>query len=206
MHHIQSIIELGTDEGAIGTVPNYGTTNILLANIPDWVPAATLTFRRQMSVADIEKRWKTLQKDVIPKWKFYAMPHSVLSKLGTNRPVRPYWPDTGDNKETIAKALQILEAGRNGTLPRMFAVNVQDGYDYRRRVEKAPKSSNSKEKKKQAAGKEPAAEKQAVVEQIAKKPKTRAPKGRKKDRTPVPSQTDPDEGESCELGPHNTSN
>ena len=135
-------------------------------------------------------------KDVIPKWRFYAMPHSVLLKLGTKRPVRPYWPDTGDNNVTVEKAIHILEQGRNGTLPRLFAINAPDGYDYHHKILRAPKQPRSKDKKKQPAGQEAVVEKNAAVEETSKKPKTRASKGKKKERTPVPSHTDPDEGES----------
>ena len=197
MHHIQSIIELGTEEGPIATIPDYGLTDIVVSsNVPEWVYAAAATFRTTMSVAEVDSRWKVLVKDVIPTWRFYAMPHSVLLKPGMKRPVRPYWPDTGDNKVTIERAIEILEAGRNGTLPRLFAINAQDGYEYHRRILRAPKQPKSKDKKKQSAGKEAVVEKNAAVEETSKKPKTRASKGKKKERTPVPSHTDPDEGES----------
>ena len=195
MQHVQGILELGTMQGSTGVLADYGPTNITKASIPRWALAAAGNIRQRKQGKEVAQRWEHLVKHVIPQWRFYAMPHSVLLSLGSSRPTRPYWPDTGDNKSTIQNVLRILQEGHNGTLPRLFAVNVEDGYNSRiKRARKAPHPAN---KKKRGKGKDPVKEPEVTKQDPTKKRDQRGSKGKKKGkaRSPVPSQTDPDEGQ-----------
>lgn len=187
MHHVQGILELGSIPGAIGVVPDYGLTNIETANVPEWVIRIVASLRKGMNTDDVGKRWDFLRANIVPKWRFYAMPHALLANLGSNRPKRPYWPNPGENKDVLQKVLRILEEGKDGTLPRLFAVNVEDGYEFSRR-KKAVNPSKSKDK-----GKQPAA-KEKVKDDAAPTTKRKVGRGKKNARSPVPSQTDPEEG------------
>ena len=154
MQHIHGILELGTMQGSTGLLPDYGPTDITTASIPRWALAAAGNIRKEMQGKDVSNRWDHLLTHVIPRWRFYAMPHSVLLSLGPSRPTRPYWPNTGDNKSAIQNVLRILQEGRNGTLPRLFAVNVEDGYDYHIGSRRAPKQPKGADKKKRGKGKD----------------------------------------------------
>ena len=200
MHHVNAILELGTMKGSIGVVPDYGRTDIEIADIPAWALAAAGTIRQEMHARDVSDRWDYMVVNIVPRWPFYAMPHSVLVKLGASRPVRPFWPDIGDNTEAVRTAVRILNDGRNGTLPRLFAVNVQDGYDYQPTTKKlpAPKqlpAPKPKEKKKQATTKEGEENKKGNREDNTQVTSRRGPQRKNKGRSPVPSQTDADEGQ-----------
>ena len=114
-----------------------------------------------MSKEDIDKRWTHLQISVIPTWKFYAMPHSLLSSMGDDRPQRPYWPSPGEQEQdVIERCITILTQGKAGTLPRVWASRAKvDGYDFSPREEakeakvRQKKEDNSKQKKKEQENK-----------------------------------------------------
>ena len=203
MQHIQGILELGTMQGSTGLLPDYGPTNIATASVPVWALAAAGNIRKEMQGKDVSDRWDHLLAHVIPHWRFYAMPHSVLLALGPSRPTRPYWPNTGDNRSAITNVLRILQEGRNGTLPRLFAVNVEDGYDYhvaRKRGQKQPKGADKKNRKKgkdQPSGPQGAKQSpQGAKQNPAETGNQTRSKGKKKGKamSPVPSHTDADEG------------
>ena len=197
MQHIQGILELGTMQGSTGILPDYGQTNISKASVPRWALAAAGNIRKKMQGKDVAARWDYLLANVIPQWRFYAMPHSVLLSLGSSRPTRPYWPDTGDNKSALQNVLRILQEGRNGTLARLFAVNVEDGYAYRLRPKRTPKQPKLPDKKQRGKGKDQVGEPKVTTQDSTEKRNQRGSKGKKKGkaRSPVPSHTDPDEGE-----------
>ena len=197
MQHIQGILELGTMQGSTGVLPDYGPTNISAATVPRWVLSAAGIVRKEIQGKDVGARWDHLLTHVIPKWRFYAMPHSALLALGPSRPTRPYWPDTGDNKSAIEKVLRIIQEGRNGTLARLYAVNVEDGYDYhisRKRALKQPKRPDTT---KRGKGKDLIEEPQATKPEHVETRNPKGSKGKKKGaaRSPVPSQTGTDEGQ-----------
>ena len=202
MQHIQGILELGTMQGSIGILPDYGPTNITAATIPRWALAAAGNIRKEMQGKEVSDRWDHLVAHVIPHWRFYAMPHSVLVSLGPSRPRRPYWPDTGDNKVTIQHVLRILQEGRNGTLARLFAVNVEDGYNYHATIRRGPKQPKRPDTKKRGKGQDQVKDSDATKQKPAPTTTGRGSKGKKntKARSPVPSQTDPDEGQPARTG------
>lgn len=193
MHHIQGVLELGTLQGSTGVLPDYGLTNIDTAKVPDWVYVVVGSLRKEMKGEEVGKRWDYLRSNVVPNWRFYAMPHAALANLGSNRPTRPYWPNPGDNKAVIEKSLQILRSGKDGTLPRLFAVNVEDGYQYSRR-RNAHRQPQPKDKGKQAVTKDKSGEEQTSKNDAGPAQKRKGAKGKKNARSPVPSQTDADEG------------
>ena len=196
IQHIQGILELGTMQGSIGLLPDYGSTNVTKASIPRWALSAAGNVRKRMDEKDVSIRWDYLLQHVIPHWRFYAMPHSVLLSLGSSRPTRPYWPNPGDNKSAIQNVLRILQDGRSGTLPRLFAVNVEDGYDYHLRIKRAPKQPKSPDKKQRGKGKDQVGDPDVTKRDPKEKRSQQGSKGKKKGkaRSPVPSHTDPDEG------------
>ena len=197
MQHIQATLDLGTMQGSVGVIPDYGPTNISTASVPSWVLAAPGNIRTDMPAPDLAARWAHLRAHVIPKWRFYAMPHSVLLSLGNSRPTRPYWPNPGDNKSVIQNVLRILQEGRNGTLARLYAVNVEDGYDYHVRRKRATKPPKGPGTTKRGKGKDRVEEPQATKQEHVETRNQKGSKGKKKGkaRSPVPSQTGTDEGQ-----------
>lgn len=145
MHHICSILDLGTIGGSTATLPNYADVVIESHNIPPWALKACRSLRQPSNLSDIKKRWDELQNKIIPTWNFYAMPHSLLASMGTKRPNRPYWPNPGEEQHVIKRAIMILNQGRNGTLPRIWARQADvDGYDFSPR--EAAREAKRKEK------------------------------------------------------------
>ena len=131
LHHICSVIELGKPEGCVSVLPNYADVSLNEAKMPRWASRASSTIRKTMSKEDIDKRWTHLQISVIPTWKFYAMPHSLLSSMGDNRTRRPYWPRPGEEEQdVIQRGITILRQGKAGTLPRVWACAKVDGYEF----------------------------------------------------------------------------
>ena len=132
LHHICSVLELGTLEGCISVLPNYADVTLKNSNMPSWATLAYNRIRKSMSREEIGRRWAYLQKSVIPTWHFYAMPHSYLSSLGDERPSRPYWPTPGEREQDVLnRCITILTQGKSGTLPRSWVSRAKvDGYDF----------------------------------------------------------------------------
>ena len=132
LHHICSVLELGTSEGPISVLPNYADVSLNASNMPSWASHAFNMIRRPMSKEVIKRRWTYLQASWIPTLKFYAMPHSLLSSMGDERPLRPYWPNPGENElDVIQRGITILTQGQAGTLPRIWASYAKvDGYNF----------------------------------------------------------------------------
>ena len=178
LHHICAILELGTSEGCLSILPNYADLELEAEKMPEWAVNAYTKIRKVMSKVGVKKRWAELQQSVAPTWKFYAMPHSLLSSLRKKRPTRPYWPCPGEReKDVIDRGIAILKQGRDGTLPRTWVSRaLVDGYEFSskdaaREARMMKKEAALKKKANQATGKRPSMT---------------------KDDTPVPPE--PDEG------------
>ena len=184
MHHISSILDLGTIEGPRAILPNYADVIIDSKNIPPWAMNACSRIRQRGKLPEINKRWAELQQDIIPTWKFYAMPHSLLASMGDRRPKRPYWPNPGEEQDVIKRGIAILNQARGGTLPRIWASHAKvDGYDY-----------SAKEDAREAKGKEKDSKRMSVERKNDPTRIASTSKSKKRTRSPVPSVTDPDEG------------
>ena len=138
LHHICSIIELGTPDGCISILPSYDRVSLPDAKtMPRWAHNAYRDLCTSMNKEAVKKRWAHLQTSVIPTWTFYTMPHSLLSSMGDNRTRRPYWPRPGEEEQdVIQRGITILTQGKAGTLPRVWASRAKvDGYEFSPREE-----------------------------------------------------------------------
>ena len=181
MQHICSVLDLATIDGPRAVLPNYADVIMEGKNIPRWVISACNRIRQRGTLKDINKRWAELQRDIIPTWKFYAMPHSLLTSMGDRRPKRPYWPNPGEEQDVIQRGIAILEKARSGSLPRIWASHAKvDGYDF-----------SAKEDAREAKEKD---SKRVIVEKHKEHARIASSSKLKKARSPVPSVTDPDEG------------
>ena len=185
LHHICAILELGTSEGCLSILPNYADLELEAEKMPEWAVNAYTKIRKVMSKVGVKKRWAELQQSVAPTWKFYAMPHSLLSSLRKKRPTRPYWPCPGEREQdVIERGITILTQGRNGTLPRIWASRAEvDGYKFSSKQA----AQEARMKKKEAARKR--------KEERAKRKKQNTKKG----DTSVPPEVD--EGKYQEAFP-----
>ena len=178
LHHICSVLELGTPEGCISVLPDYAGIDLKASKIPKWAINAFNTIRKPLGKDEVKQRWKDIETSLAATWKFYSMPHSLLSSLRKERPKRPYWPCPGEReKDVIDRGIAILKQGRDGTLPRTWVSHaLVDGYEFSskdaaREARMMKKEAALKKKANQATGKRPSMT---------------------KDDTPVPPE--PDEG------------
>ena len=132
LHHICSVLELGTLDGCTSVLPDYAEVDLEKSKMPEWAVQAFNTIRKSLSKEQVAERWKEIQQSVAPTWTFYSMPHSLLSSLRKQRPTRPYWPTPGEREQdVIARGVAILRQGRDGTLPRTWASRaLVDGYKF----------------------------------------------------------------------------
>lgn len=190
LHHICSTLELGTLPGPVSVLPDYADVVLDDAPMPAWASRAFNKIRKSMSRDEIAKRWAYLQADVIPKWKFYAMPHSILCDMGSNRPKRAYWPNPGPDAEVIEYGINILSQAQAGTLPRVWASHARiDGYIF------DPKEEAREAKEKQTREQEKEVQQTMASRATGADVQTgmNASKSNKA-RSPVPSVTDSAEG------------
>ena len=154
MHHICSILELGSIEGPRSILPNYADVIIESKDIPSWAINICSRMLQRRTFADNKRRWEELQANIIPTWSFYAMPHSLLASMRDGRPERPYWPNPGKERDVIKRAIAILNQAKSGTLPRTWASHAKvDGYVFSPREDAREAKAKNKESKQKNAKK-----------------------------------------------------
>lgn len=194
IHHVCALLELESQEGPIYVLPNYRHVEF-----PPF-EKDVVKFVRQPPKGDrYGAMWKQVQKEA-KTWTFYAYPHEKLITRTGARPERDFWPHFANQRETIKRAVGIIERGRAGLLPRPWALGCEDGFSTVRRVTK------SSDKKVQAPSKDSAATSKSRKPRKAGKPATATAtkqktsakaKGKKREHnSPVPSRTEDDEGKS----------
>ena len=149
LHHICSVLELGTAEGPVSILPNYAEVDLDANSMPNWASRAFNKIRKSMSKEEVAKRWNELCTSIIPHWNFYTMPHSILASLCDRRPTRPFWPCPGpDEEDVIQRGIIILARGRDGTLPRVWASGAKvDGYNFSPREDARETKAKAKDTK-----------------------------------------------------------
>lgn len=187
LHHICALLELERPEGPIYVLPNYRGIKF-----PPFDRDLVKYVRQPVAGDDIQDMWQQARR-LAGMWKFYGYPNEKPVLRTTKRPERDLWPYFANQAETIERVVRILEQGRAGLLPRLWALGCVDGYDLVKRKTtasdkrvKAPgRNSNANSKQEKARKAKQPAQPKATSSKKKAVPKPKPKKG--ETHSPVPS-------------------